>query len=373
MPRLIDQIRRSEVPANTLRLAARGALDLPPAEMLEVLVFLAANPVFGQEARMTLASWDELACLSVCADPRSPREVLAYFMAPQNRRPRLIPALLDNPAVTEREILLLAQEHSREIIEILLASARVCGAPNVLQAMLANPVLTPAQKTEIQQTLGECGPQAQEQQPAEDTEGDAELERYLTEHAAEILAEQGQAFQLVGEDEAVEPAPSANPPSVPAAATAPAPASATDAQRMSPLQRIAQMTVGQRVQVAMKGNKEERYILVRDGSKVVSAAVLESPKLTDQEVELFASLKNVQESVFRGIAGKRKFMKLYAVVRALVNNPRCPLDIQLTLIKNLLPNDLRAVSTNKNVSDTIRKLAFKLFNEKTQKKKGALG
>jgi hypothetical protein len=118
----------------------------------------------------------------------------------------------------------------------------------------------------------------------------------------------------------------------------------------------------------MKGNKEERYLLVRDGSKVVSSAVLESPKLSDQEIESFASMKNVQESVLRGIAGKRRFMKIYAVVRALANNPRCPLDVQLTIVKNLLNMDLRNLSMNKNISDTVRKVAAKMFRERTEKK-----
>jgi hypothetical protein len=98
--------------------------------------------------------------------------------------------------------------------------------------------------------------------------------------------------------------------------------------------------------------------------------VLDSPKVSEQEIEMFASMANVQEAVLRGITGKRKFMKNYAVTRNLMNNPRCPLDVQLTLIKNLLNNDLRHVSTNKNIADTIRKLAFKMYKERTEKKKG---
>jgi hypothetical protein len=75
------------------------------------------------------------------------------------------------------------------------------------------------------------------------------------------------------------------------------------------------MSVGERVQLAMKGTKDERFILIRDGSRVVSLAVLESPKVTDTEVEGFAAMKNVQEIVLRGIAAKRKFMKKYGVIR----------------------------------------------------------
>jgi hypothetical protein len=116
----------------------------------------------------------------------------------------------------------------------------------------------------------------------------------------------------------------------------------------------------------MKGNKEERSLLVRDGTKVVALAVLESPKITDAEVEKFATQKNVLEAVLRGIPMKRRFAKNYIVVRNLVFNPRTPLDVSLTLVKNLLVNDLRNLSGNKEVSETVRKLALKMFKQKLE-------
>jgi hypothetical protein len=68
--------------------------------------------------------------------------------------------------------------------------------------------------------------------------------------------------------------------------------------------------------------------------------------------------------VLRTIALKRKFVKVYSVVKALVNNPRTPLDVALPLMNHLLINDLRTLAANKNVTDTIRKLAAKLYNQK---------
>lgn len=179
------------------------------------------------------------------------------------------------------------------------------------------------------------------------------------QNAAAIAAEEREAkpFELVGgvnDETADTPA---------AAAAAPAPAPATE--KLSAIQRLARMTVGQRVQAAMKGSKEDRFLLIRDGSKMVSCAVLESPKVSEQEIEMFAAMKNVQEAVLRAIAGKRQFVKNYNVVKALVNNPRCPLDLSLTLMKNLLAHDLKALSGNKNVSETVRKLALKQYKEKS--------
>ncbi len=369
MPRMIDLIRQSAVPANVMRSATKGALALPAAEMIEILVYLASTPLFGEEARMTLASWDEAACRAVCSDPASPNDVLEYFL--HNRRPRLMPALLDNPAIPESVLLDLAQEHSAESVQLLLATGRAKASVNVLHALASNPVLMPSQVQQVRDALARIATAEQAAEHGEDAEYEAAVAQYVAEHAAEIAAEEGKDFQFVGDTEAepqaVEPAPGATVPSAAALAVKKA-AKREDDEHISPLQKISRLTVGERVQLAIKGKKEERFILIRDGSKVVSSAVLESPKVNDQEMEMFASMKNVQESVLRGIAGKRKFMKTYAVVRALANNPRCPLDVQLTIIKNLLNMDLRTLSMNKNISETVRKVALKMFRERTEKK-----
>ena len=140
-------------------------------------------------------------------------------------------------------------------------------------------------------------------------------------------------------------------------------------KRVSTLQRIATLGVAARIQLAMRGNREERFILIRDSCKVVALAVLESPKVAENEVEIFAAMRNVREVVLRAVTLKRKFLKNYGVVKALVNNPRTPLDVTLPLLNHLLVNDLRWLSANKNVPDTVRKLATKLYRQK----KAALG
>ena len=100
----------------------------------------------------------------------------------------------------------------------------------------------------------------------------------------------------------------------------------------------------------------------------MALAVLDSPKVGDGEVEGFALQRNVLESVLRAIPMKRRFAKNYAITRNLVYNPRTPLDVSLGLMKNLLMKDLRNLSGNKEVSDTIRKLALRMFKQKMTKK-----
>src|SRR5271169_5346337 len=101
MPRMIDLIRTSQVPSNLMQSAARGALSVPPDENIEILVYLAHHKLFGQQARMTLAGWEEAECVKAAADPKTSAEVLAYFVSPENLRIPLLPVLAENPSVSE--------------------------------------------------------------------------------------------------------------------------------------------------------------------------------------------------------------------------------------------------------------------------------
>ena len=404
--RMIDQIRASKLPSNMMQFAARGALQVSPAENIEILVHLAKhNKVFGELARMTLAGWDEKASLAACADPQSPAEVLDYFIFPDNVRPKLLPTLLENPSIREGQIVKLARSALRDTVEVMLQSKRVQSLNSVLEALKASPYLKPEEAAElrklsappvkppaVESAVQSDAPVAEAVAPTvvsdnaspaaapnelEEGHGttvgvdDEEVFAYLNDHADDIVAEGEKPFQAIGgivdmsvdddsplEAQAVVPA-------------APAPAVAATAKkapaapkRENALQKISHLDVKGRIQLALKGNKEERSLLIRDGTKVVALAVLEAPKLSDGEVEKFASQKNVLEAVLRQIPLKRRFMKNYIVVRNLVANPRTPLDLGLGLMKNLLIVDLKNLSANKEVSETIRKLALKMYKQK---------
>ena len=134
------------------------------------------------------------------------------------------------------------------------------------------------------------------------------------------------------------------------------------------LQKIAKLDIRGRITLAMRGTKEERSILIRDSTKLVALAVLDSPKISDGEVEKFALQKNVLEAVLRAIPMRRRFAKNYNITRNLVQNPRTPLDLSLGLMKNLLIHDVKNLSGNKEVSDTIRKVALRMYKQKIEKK-----
>lgn len=366
MPRMIDLIRQSAVPAAIMRSAARGALSLPASEMIEILVYLTGNSVFGDTAKLTLAGWDTGSLSVVAADPATSPDVLEHLSAPENFRPQLLPALMENPSVPEKVLVKMAGSRRSELLQGMMGSNRARNAPAVLRALAANPFLDSHHRQEAATLLGSV--QEGSSRDSDDVL-DLDVATYLREHAEEIRAAEALPFQLFGgtaEEQAEVAAAATTQPATSAsvAAHAMAAAAKTERERQNPVQKIAKLSVGERVQLAMKGNKDERFILIRDGARVVCSAVLESPKLTDSEVETFAAMKNVQESVLRGIAAKRKFMKNYSVIRILTANPRCPIDVSVPLLGHLMAQDLKHLSTNKNVSDTVCKLAYKMFRER---------
>jgi len=127
------------------------------------------------------------------------------------------------------------------------------------------------------------------------------------------------------------------------------------------LQRLQAMNVPQKVQRATKGSREERAILIRDPNKMISLAVLSSPKLTISEVEAFARAGNVAEECLRTIAFTRAWMKSYNVVAALTRNPKTPVALSMNLLSRLNEKDLRTLSTDRNVPDVLRVTARKML------------
>lgn len=395
MPRMLDLIRNSQVPVNLMQSAARGSLSVPPAEMIEILVYLAIHhKIFGQQARLTLAGWDENACLAAAHEPATSPEVLEYWTSSENLRPQLLPALVENPSVEEKPLSELASQGTRSVVEVLLASPRVMNSPGLLKALQANANLRPNELTEVEKKLAAFETSGAAVPGHEVDASEAAMEEalagFLKEHAVELEAEKDKPFQAIGgiHDEAGAQAPIESAAAAPASAEAVETKSAAtkagaaaaahakktahppaaEKQRDSTLQKIARLDVKGRIALAVRGGKEERSILIRDGTKLVALAVLDSPKITDGEVEGIALQKNVLEAVLRQIPLKRRFAKNYSIMRNLVYNPRTPLDLSLGLMKNLLVHDLKNLSANKEVPDTIRKLALRMFKQKMEKK-----
>ncbi len=463
MSAILDQIKRNAVPAAVLRTASKGALPLPGPEMIEILVYLTHNPIFAQDAKMTLAGWDLQSAIEAVSQTDAPAEVLGYYWSEQNRRPALMPSLIENPAVTDNMLMELAGEAPREIIAMLLASTRVRNLPGVVEALSTNPRIlpaelqalhgepplhvqtesaeattdldtpvsdsdaqsssdtkqefpefpvvpehqylqaTPTQRESVPNTVSaNAEPEATSVYADLDPETEAILIAWEKQYAAEIAAAESEPFELMpveeepGVPEAADGSAAMTVPdedvsqaglseeslaatetdsSVPAGSEKSSSAAisalslhnkaaAIEAKKLTVMQRIGRMKASERIKTAFIGGKEERAFLIRDRARIVQNAVLSSPKITDAEVEVFAAAKNLDENVLREIARSRRFMKNYPVVRNLATNPKTPLDVAMPLVKMLMIFDLKSLQRSKSVSEIIRKMAQKYYQEK---------
>jgi len=239
------------------------------------------------------------------------------------------------------------------------AARNLADKPGVCDAMVQNKNCSAEHLVPIVRHLSTLGIQALMEELDRVTESPS-LAAAL-EHSSSLTVDQkNQLHELHGPDNLIDEA---------ALAEAAAAVESDLARRQTLIQRLAKMTVAQRVQFAMKGGSEARRTLIRDNNKVVQRAVLQSPRLTDQEVEAFAAMASLTDEILRLIASNRNFRKNYAVVRNLINNPKAPLDVTMHMLPMLNAVDLKRLTTNKNIPETLRTTAIKLQRTRAELKK----
>jgi len=295
------------------------AASLPPEERIEILAILAADPdeMVRQQAAGALLTQPLPNVIAALARTDAAAEMFAYCAAEFPRRPGVADVLAKNPTcpieVLRPVVRYLSVSAVQELFEDL---DRLSTSPELVAALIESSVVTTEQRGQL-----------------------LELQREEPEGI--------EAF--VEAVEAAEP---------------------DAAKRVTLLQKISRLSVVERVQMAMKGTREARTALIRDNCRVVQRAVLQSPQLTSREVESFAAMTTLNDETLRLIASNRKFRKNYSVTRALINNPKTPLEISLHLLPTITPQDLKLLGTNKNVPDTLRTAATRLKHQRYEKRQG---
>jgi hypothetical protein len=139
---------------------------------------------------------------------------------------------------------------------------------------------------------------------------------------------------------------------------------APEARTQTILQKIQRLTIPERRQLALKGGREIRSILIKDPYKEVVLTVLENAKITDTEVEIIARSRSIPDEALRKITKKREWIKNYAIVLAVVTNPKTPSGMAVTLINELKTKDLSLLEKNKNIPEAVRSAAKRLLKMK---------
>lgn len=129
--------------------------------------------------------------------------------------------------------------------------------------------------------------------------------------------------------------------------------------------RIFDMSVGERIKLALKGNRDARTILLRDSNRLIQKFVLQNPRISDEEIIALAKNRSIDREFLELIGKKKEWLSNYQVKLALVTNPKTPLAIAVRLVPTLLLRDLRALAKSKNVPSVVNGIAKRLVIERT--------
>ncbi|MCU1246264.1 MAG: hypothetical protein JWN02_2174 [Acidobacteria bacterium] len=348
---VISLIASGAYPHEVVLTIARGFLPLPQEELLAVMAFLAISDD-EEIARLAGESLAEMPPQVVMAFARNeavaPRELIN--LARGTRDDAVLESLIRNRGFPDQAIIELARQGAANVQEVIVINqARIIRTPAILDALLENPRLTADVRRRALETREEFfDKKARAQQVADEAAEEEELANISLEAIADLL-----------EKAALEP----DAPTVLELSEA----DRSDPKKLSLLTRILAMNVSEKVQLAFKGDKSVRMILVRERNRLVSSSTMRNPRMTENEVEMIAGMRNVEEEVLRLIGMKREWVSKYPIAIALVRNPKAPVGVVLPLINRLTLRDLKGLKDDKGVSEAVRTAAKRLFLARSQK------
>lgn len=345
-----------KAPVSLRMMAAKALVPLSPADMLSVLFMLSYDPdagVRGQTEKTSGALQDRVAS-SGFRDEEAPPPVLGWFLRLYAQHDDYAEMLILNSNTPDDAIAAIAENCSKRTAETIGQNQlRLLRHDDIIRTLARNPnadgalidgvcdfAVRSGLKLEDVPQMGAArvrlfGPQAAAQPPPQ--EGPT---------ADEIMAEF--ALHAGADEEGVTPM--------------------DEGKKLSLSKRIMSMNVSEKIKLATKGSKEARGILMRDSNKLVSVAVIRSPRITDGEVLTSAQSKTTIDDVLRVIYSKREWLRKYAIKLALVKNPKVPQGVSMRLMTTLLEHDVKSLAKDKNVPGSVQALAKKQMEKKNTKR-----
>ena len=367
---------------------AKALLPLPPEELGMALAFLSRNETgpIQQHAEASIVGLPSSVRVEIVRSQNVPGEALDVFAHVMRDDGEMLRLLVRNEACYDETVRWMARNLRGEVLEFIARNQRrLLRYPPIIESLIANPatptpVLAPVVETALRNDVetgriagfrelaraffGDDLNQFQGQGPLkEDEEGQiaegqslvSQAEQGASNSAAfEDLLSRGESERAVDDDE----------PLIRSAKSLEKEAEQGDG-RNNLWAQIQEMSVAEKVRLAVMGDSAARAILIRDPKKVVGIAVMKSPRLTLKEVASFASTKTISDEVIREIAKSREYTKNYAVRLALVKNPKCPPSQALTFLRTLRLNDIRRMAKARDVPAYISRAARQSANRRS--------
>lgn len=394
---VVKAIAEGNAPRPAQLAAAKGILPLPQTDLLEALVILSksGDEEISSTAKESLSTQDEDTLLSIITSESAPPLVLDHYASSAGSSHAVYEAIVSNPATPDLSLIGIARaSRNPDLLELIALNQQLLiKSPEIIDAILENPNKSAEAERRAKETKREFfekergAEQIARELRAQGKEAAAEF--IETAEFAEGLSEDPGSSAITVDDamfiaqfievpdaevddswlsleyieeiyEETESQRQAVVDKIIGDFTAEDEDELTT-ERISMIHRIMKMNMRDRMKLAMKGNREARNILIRDPNKIISTAVIQNPKITEQEVEKIANMRTVNTDVLRMIAINRKWARNYKIAHTLCLNPRSPLANVMGFLPRLQMMDLKSISSNKNVPEAVRKHALRLI------------
>lgn len=384
---VVTSIIAGSAPATARLAAARGLLPLPQADLLEALVHLSTDndAEIAAAALDTLRSQQPQDLLNVAKSAEAAPAVLGHLASFSNASRDLHEAVATNSNTPDAAIAMLSRlTADASLLEfITLNQQRLIRSPEIIDAILLNPARTAEAERRVKETRREFfekergARQIAQELRARGNSAAAEffesaemagIGGELTVDDAWIIAQHIEVSDADIDDswlarEFIEEMMVETPEQIAANAQAVINAERLEGatpERISLIKRIMFMTVKDRVKLAVKGDREARGILIRDANKIVATGVIHNPRITEHEIENISTMRQVAEEVLRLIGMNRSWARSYPIMHNLVRNPRTPMATAVHILPRMRTRDLKAIGLNRNVSEAVRRQAYRL-------------
>ncbi|MEP6849931.1 MAG: hypothetical protein ABI999_13825 [Acidobacteriota bacterium] len=373
--------------------AARGILPLPPIDQLEILVSFVSggDAELADHAKKSLLSQDTSTLEAVLRSKDVAPAVLAHFATRDEFPLSVHEAIVTNAKTPQAALVEFAKTSTKgELLELLSHNQQLMiQIPGLIEAILGNSNRTPESERRALETKREFfekergAAQIASELRAQGKEAAAEfIEKAefatgdITDEDAAFFAEHivvpdretdDSWLALEYLEELYEESDADRKAAVSKILGEMREDGEIPSERVSMLYRVMKLNVKDRIRLGTKGDREARNILIRDPNRLVSQAVVQNPRITEQEVEQIASMRTAGEDILRQIAASRHWSRSYSIVHNLVRNPRTPIGNSMTIMSRMQLKDLIALSNNRNVSDAVRRHALRLANARKGK------
>lgn len=124
------------------------------------------------------------------------------------------------------------------------------------------------------------------------------------------------------------------------------------------------MGIGEKIKMALSGDKEWRSLLVKDANRLVSGSVIKNPRITEAEILTLIKAGIQNDEIMRLICANKEWIKSYKIRKALVENNRTPVQNAMRYLGTMGEKDLAQLAKSKNIGSVISSMAKRLLLNK---------